>query len=313
MSRDDGAWKWGTYGRDQTPAAGLPRAAALAPDSLYTADGRYARAFDRDGTFRWQTAYPENSGGEARIYGVLPTGDGVLLGGHGRLSVFDSNGDYQWTFADTGGSGATYPALAADELYVAGPGPLLSLSPRSSPESLLGRPPSTEWVSDAPGGPTWPVVTDEYVVLGDTDRAGGGRTRGNLHVYRRDGTHVRSISSDGGHSHLAVASDQSAVLYGTGVFGDVEGTVTALDLSSGETRWTREDLSVAEWGTSLVVAGDTCLFAEATDGHSARVHALDVATGETRWVLATERTPEALIVAGSQVYLATAGGLVAYE
>ncbi|SFR46232.1 outer membrane protein assembly factor BamB family protein [Halogeometricum limi] len=318
LSRDDGRWKWNTHGRDQTPARGLPRAATLAPDALYTADGRHLRAFDRDGTVRWQIAYP-NTVGTSRIYGVLPTDDGVLLGDHGRLMAFDSNGNHRWTFG-TNGADATYPGVAADgdsgtDLLLAAPGPLQSLSPPSDFGSLLGRSPGIEWVTNARGRPTWPVVTDEYVVVGDTDRAGGARTRGDLHVYRRDGTRVRSVPTEGGHSHLALTSDESAIVYGTGVGGDGEGTVTALELASGETRWTRDDLAVADWGTSLVVSGTTCLFAGATDDRSSRVHALDAATGETKWTLSMDAgTAESVVVAGTRVYVVTRAGVVAaYE
>ncbi|SFR42820.1 Outer membrane protein assembly factor BamB, contains PQQ-like beta-propeller repeat [Halogeometricum rufum] len=318
LGRDDGAWKWNTHGGDQTPASGLSRVATLAPDTLYTADGRHVRAFDRDGTVRWQTAYP-NTTGTTRIYGVLPTDDGVLLGDHGRLLAFDSDGNHRWTFG-TNGADATYPGVAADgdggtDLLLAAPGPLQSLSSPTTIDSLLGRGPSVRWETSARGRPTWPVVTDEYVVVGDTDRAGGARTHGDLHVYRRDGTRVRSVSTEGGHPHLALTSDESAIVYGTGVGGDGEGTVTALELASGETRWARDDLAVADWGTSLVVSGETCLFAGATDDRSSRVHALDAATGETKWTLSTEAgTPESVVAAGPRVYVVTTAGVVAaYE
>ncbi|WP_191452376.1 PQQ-binding-like beta-propeller repeat protein [Halogeometricum sp. CBA1124] len=123
------------------------------------------------------------------------------------------------------------------------------------------------------------------------------------------------MSTEGGHPHLALTSDESTVVYGTGVGGDGEGTVTALELASGETRWARDDLAVADWGTSLVVSGDTCLFAGATDDRSSRVHALDAATGETKWTLSTESgTPERVVAAGPRVYVVTTAGVVAaYE
>jgi hypothetical protein len=307
LDPETGETRWETDDSGQTPAEGVPRTAAAAGDTLYTADKTGVRAFDTDGTLRWTAATPRvRDGDDIRQYGLLPYDGGVLWGTHGRLSDFGTDGTHRWTY-DAEGSDATYPALADGSLYAGTPGPLLSASRPGAVGRLTGGGPSVSWRADAPGRPTWPLVTDDRILLGDRGFTGSDHT---VHAFTRDGTDDWRISVSGPTSHLALTDDDTAVVVAGG--DESEGVVTGVDVASGERVWTREDAEITDTTGSLAVAGDTCLVAGFAQSSASPVRALDAMTGESRWTAAVSGDVTTLVAVEDRVFVGTRlGHLVA--
>lgn len=303
-----------TGGAGQTPADGVTRVAALGDDSLYTADGTAVRAFDAAGNPRWETRHPGlPDGAVTRVYGILPTDDGVLCGTHGGVAAFDAGGTHRWTF-DDGGSGGFYPAVADGSAYVCSPGPTYALSRPSSLGALFGGGPKAAWERGSPGPGTWPVVVDGRVLVRD----GGLTTRTNrshaLSAFATDGEDGWTSSADGSVVGLAVSAEKSLAVAVRFDAVSGEGRVVALDAATGEEQWSRADVGVTDdFLGSVAVAGDACLVAGYSRASENPVRALDAATGETRWHRTVEGDVTAVVPAGTRVYVATAlGNLVAF-
>ncbi|RDI70983.1 outer membrane protein assembly factor BamB family protein [Halopelagius longus] len=316
LDSETGETRRTTGGAGQTPGDGATRVAAVGEDSLYTADGAAVRAFDPDGSLRWETRRPGVPDGAAgRVYGLVVTDDGVLCGTHDGVAAFDAGGGtHRWTFG-RGGMGGFYPAVAGERVYVCSPGPTYALSRPSPFGALFGGGPSPAWEQSSPGPGTWPVVTDGPILVGDGDRRGdSGRTRPLLAIAR-DGSVEWRASASGAVVGLAVAEEESLAVSVRFDAASEEGRVVAVETATGETAWERDDIGITDdFSGSVVVAGDTCLVAGFSKASANPIRALDAATGETQWRRTVDGDVTSVVPAGERVYAATTlGNLVAFE
>lgn len=312
-----GETRWRTDGDGQTPAEGVARVAGFLDGVLYTADGSTLRAYDGDGRLRWSTDRPDaKSGDVTRTYCLLPTPDAVFWGTLGSLGAYDPGGSHLWSL-DLRGSGAVYPAVSDGRLYVAGPGTLLVTSRPGVLGEVVGRAPTPSWRAELPGSPTWPVVTDDRILVGDRDRRGSSHPN-SLTAMRPDGSTDWSRDVVGRTAHFAVSESNGALLYvavdGGNGGGDGDGVVGALDLDSGQERWSRLDLDLTNDGGRIALAGDTLVVAGFSRFSEKPVRGLDLSTGETRWTRSVRGHPTSIAVGGGAVHLATSlGDLVAFS
>jgi outer membrane protein assembly factor BamB len=296
----------------------VTRVAGLLDGTLYTADGSTIRAYDvgADGDeerHQWSVDHPASGGGDPRrSYGLLPTPDGVFWATHGRLDAFGPDGGHQWGFTSPG-SGAVFPAVAEGRLYVAVPGALLAASRPGVLADVLDQGPSTAWRSETHSRATWPVATDDRVIVGDRDFPNTPGSN-SVQAIRPDGSREWGHDVQGATSHLVLSEATGRVVFVTVDEETGEGAVTALDVATGKPAWTRTDLELTGQVGAIALAGDTVLVTGFVRTAEKPVRALAIEDGETRWTRSVRGHPTAMAAAGGRVFVGTAlGNVVAFE
>jgi outer membrane protein assembly factor BamB len=251
-------------------------------------DSDGVRAFDADGTERWESRL---EGRDDSVYGVTEVSDVVYASSTGGLYALDTaSGDRKWEFEENLGTPTvtddavygTAPDLTADTLY--------ALDPSDGTEHWRFE------IEDGDGPPFLASVDDETCYLW---------RRGDLHaVGVSDGTERWSFETDdeslGFHGRLA-----GEIAY---VWSRDGRTLYALDARSGTVEWQFE-ADTEPWYT-IEVVDDAIVFET-----EAAVYALDAIDGTRRWRYDRKLNPKQFLgdAGGGAVYSQDGGALSALD
>ncbi|WP_458210219.1 outer membrane protein assembly factor BamB family protein [Haladaptatus sp. NG-SE-30] len=190
------------------------------------------------------------------------TDDAIYGAGREGLVCFDHDGNEQWSFTPDGRmGGANLPAVLDDTVYTTANQELVALDAATGNE---------RWREQVSGFTTSVVVTDDEIV-----HAGHEKVR----VFDPDRTERWQAPS------VPKASIRPAVDDDTVYLADLNGNVKALELDSGETRWTRE-LPENEWAQGTIpTVTDGAVNLLRTDTENVTIYSLNAKDGETNWKL----------------------------
>lgn len=190
------------------------------------------------------------------------TGDGLYAAGSGRLVHLDHEGNERWSTAIDTRTRPRLVAVMGDTVYASGRANLKALDAASGDVRW-------EYTPDEGGVGHTAVVSDGSVVV--TSFYG-----------------FEAISTDGTRRWRAPGFDREAphravVGQGTVFVAGIEGSVAALDLTSGKRRW-QTSIGDGEWTQETApVLVDGALCVPQADGEETSVHALDPSLGEKQW------------------------------
>jgi len=202
-----------------------------------------------------------------------------------------------WT-ADLEGGAAAGPVTTDEAAIVVGKDSVTALSLATGAEM---------WTAPRSEGATGsPAVAGGLVVFA----VGTGDDAAIVAVTAEDGQEAWRTSVPAavlaGLTAVAVAGEAEGTVYAA----SRDGVVAALDLATGEERWTYEAGTAVE-GTPAVAEDLVIVVAQSTTARTATVHAVDADTGRKAWTRAgLTASASAVAVAGGQAFVGTGDGRV---
>ncbi|MFB6140337.1 MAG: PQQ-binding-like beta-propeller repeat protein [Halosimplex sp.] len=270
---------------------------------LAAADGSLREHALGDGRVRWETDLVHES-----VFSVVPTTDGLFVPFNGGIDAYDAEGEHRYTVSH--GDGIGYAGVAIgdeDGVYVTDVGMVERLAPRSLLDELRGRPPPAEWrVEDGLSFSRAPIVEgDEVYVTHEREGGRGGvvaaDASGSVRWWRELGD--RPVGAALGPERLFVG------MGGRGSNGDDETPdrpyrLYALDRGDGSTVWSTDP---SAYYADPVVAGETLLAREGTNGGEGRVRAFE-RDGQLRWTVDLDGNAMGIAPVRDRVYAVTDDG-----
>ena len=297
----------------QNPEARGFSSAAVFDDSVFvgSSNGTVYRMNATDGRVEWSTRLLGETGfsgitsSPKIVFDSLYIGTFNESGGPGEIvSLWVSNGTVGWR-TETGSVHFSSPAYADGTLYVGVAGRYNTTSQITfePPFGLLALDAATgeeRWFFETSGSVSAsPAVAGSTVVLAAKD--------GQVYaIDRHTGAQTWAADVQAGVSSPAVDGDW--VFVGGGSFGG-QGRVTALDLATGDVRWTFAPNGPVQ--SSLTSSAGKVLFSTNTANGS--VYALDAATGDLVWRFTPSPAQYILsspVVADGMVFAASDNGHV---
>jgi outer membrane protein assembly factor BamB len=229
--------------------------------------------------------------------------------------------------SDDAVTGLSSPAVAPDgTIVVVAPGAVKTFDPEDGTELLsvdrdLG-PANQPAIADGPDGPIV-VFTEGFGNEGPSATGTPGPSPSPTGDEEAFDAHVRAISLDTGEDVWAtpvqledIVQTPVAVDGSTAYVGDVGGRLTAIDVATGDVRWTAEVGSVIA-GAITVADGRALATAFGGQDEASEVVAFDGSTGEEAWRASVEEASNLVstpvLADGRILVLDALGGVLAFD
>ncbi len=251
------------------------------------------------GDQRWQSQANSQVGNSLHV-----GGDTLYVGLDARVEARSpDSGALRWA-KTMPGRGWANVALTEDELYATGPGQLAALKPREAVGALVNGGPRVDWQQEPPLTGSAPTVTADAVIVGARDPQDPSQR---ARAYDPAAGELRWRSRPLGDlvSPAAITGDAAYVGAGTWTGDSSEGSVVALDHSTGDVVWRYP----TDYGVTPPITAGDAVFAGTYD-ESGPVVALDAASGDVLWRTEFPGATGRLAAVGDALYVGTLAGSV---